>query len=76
MNGGFLLCLDGTPDSERRAQQMLHWDVFNGVSRRAWAGNSNALSYTAHEHAENPSFRTTFPHCVSDDVLDSVLNGD
>ena len=34
-NGGFGLIIDGTPDSKRRIQSMLHWDVTNGVARRA-----------------------------------------
>jgi urocanate hydratase len=44
INGGFGLLLDGTEEAERRAEQMLFFDVNNGVSRRAWAGNSGALS--------------------------------
>jgi urocanate hydratase len=32
INGGFLLLLDGSPAAGRRADSMLHWDVFNGVS--------------------------------------------
>lgn len=39
MNGGFGLVLDGTKDAERRAREMLGWDVLNGVARRSWAGN-------------------------------------
>lgn len=31
INGGFLLLLDGSPAAGRRAESMLHWDVFNGV---------------------------------------------
>jgi urocanate hydratase len=42
MNGGFGHVLDGRPDSGKRATDMLRFDVLNGVSRRAWAGNSNA----------------------------------
>lgn len=42
MNGGFGMVLDGTPDAQRRAENMLFWDVYNGVARRAWAGNDNA----------------------------------
>jgi len=74
INGGFLLCLDGTPEAGRRASQMLHWDVFNGVSRRAWAGNANALSYTAQEQVDNPAYSVHFPHKVEDEILDRVLN--
>lgn len=43
MNGGFGLVLDGTDRAEQRARQMLFWDVTNGLTRRARAGNKNAL---------------------------------
>merc|ERR1711862_1054985 len=42
MNGGFGMVLDGTEDADRRIRAMLHWDVNNGIARRAWAGNDNA----------------------------------
>ena len=32
INGGFLLLLDGSPAAGNRAENMLHWDVFNGVN--------------------------------------------
>ena len=44
INGGFGLLLDGTDEAGQRAEKMLFFDVNNGVSRRAWAGNSGALS--------------------------------
>lgn len=44
INGGFGLLLDGSADAGRRAQNMLFFDVNNGVARRAWAGNSGALN--------------------------------
>lgn len=42
-NGGFGLVLDGTKEAEERARSMLFWDVSNGLTRRARAGNSNAI---------------------------------
>merc|ERR1712032_1699900 len=42
VNGGFGLVLDGTKDAERRARQMMLWDVNNGIARRAWAGGESA----------------------------------
>ncbi|MFM8347212.1 MAG: urocanate hydratase, partial [Bacteroidota bacterium] len=44
INGGFGLLLDGTEAAGRRADSMLFFDVNNGIARRAWAGNSGALS--------------------------------
>ena len=34
MNGGFGLVLDGSDEAERKAINMLNWDVSNGVARR------------------------------------------
>lgn len=42
INGGFGMLLDGSADSERRLKSMLHWDVNNGIARRAWARNKEA----------------------------------
>jgi urocanate hydratase len=73
INGGFLLCLDGSDDAARRARQMLHWDVFNGIARRAWAGNENALSYTAAEEEDNESFQVGYPNKVDSGVLQRAM---
>ena len=43
MNGGFGLVLDGSEDVDRIAESMLTWDVYNGVARRSWSGNENAI---------------------------------
>ena len=43
INGGFGMVLDGTEDSERRLSSMLHWDVNNGIARRSWARNEEAV---------------------------------
>jgi urocanate hydratase len=42
-NGGFGLVLDGSEDADRIAESMLTWDVYNGVARRSWSGNDNAI---------------------------------
>jgi urocanate hydratase len=48
INGGFGLVLDGSDDAERRLEQMLFWDVNNGISRRNGAHaefKSNAAKF-------------------------------
>ena len=42
INGGFGLLLDGSDQAKHRLQNMLHWDVNNGVARVAWARNDGA----------------------------------
>ena len=44
INGGFGMLLDGSPAAERKLKNMLHFDVNNGIARRAWARNPNAAS--------------------------------
>lgn len=73
INGGFGLVLDGTDDAARRAEHMLHWDVNNGVVRRAWAGNGNALHTIKQAMAENPRLRVTLPVEAASSVLDKCL---
>ena len=52
---------------------MLHWDVFNGVSRRAWAGNDNALSCTAAEQRANDDFAVQYPHRASEATIEAAI---
>ncbi|GIV35791.1 MAG: hypothetical protein KatS3mg032_0170 [Cyclobacteriaceae bacterium] len=43
INGGFGMVLDGSDLAERNLEQMLFFDVYNGIARRAWAGNAPAV---------------------------------
>ena len=54
INGGFGMVLDGTLEADRRLTAMLHWDVNNGIARRAWAGNDGAIwsAQRAMEHEQ------------------------
>lgn len=69
INGGFGLLLDGSPEAERRMEQMLFWDVNNGVTRRAWAGNPNALLAIQQAQTHEPLLQVTLPHHVDPDIL-------
>ena len=42
-NGGFGLVLDGSELKDKIIRSAMEWDVMNGVARRAWARNDNAL---------------------------------
>ena len=37
------MVLDGSEETDRMVKSMLMWDVYNGVSRRSWSGNANAI---------------------------------
>ena len=49
---------------------MLHWDVNNGVARRAWARNSGALSAIQRAMEKEPKLSVTLPTMVDDGLLD------
>ena len=72
VNGGFGLVLDGSDEAEQRARKMLFWDVTNGVTRRAWAGNENANLAIDEAMAANPGLVVTKAVPMSDD-LQTVL---
>lgn len=44
INGGFGLVLDGTRTIDHTIKVLMEWDVNNGLARRAWSGNDNALN--------------------------------
>jgi urocanate hydratase len=52
INGGFGLVLDGTEEADRKLETMLFFDVNNGIARRAWARNPEALKEWAKDNAD------------------------
>ena len=72
INGGFGLLLDGSKDAEQRLQNMLHWDVNNGVARRAWARNSGAQAAILRAMEREPNLTVTMAQHVDDDLLNAL----
>lgn len=72
INGGFGLVLDGTADADRRLKQMLFWDVNNGIARRSWARNEEALFAIRREMERTPGLKVTLPNLVDDNILGEV----
>jgi urocanate hydratase len=72
INGGFGLMLDGSEDSERRLQSMLHWDVNNGVARRAWGRNDGAIFAARRAMESQPNLQVTLPSIVDDEIINSL----
>ncbi len=73
INGGFGMVLDGSADSDRRLRSMLHWDVNNGIARRAWARNPNAVWSIEQEMKRTPLLKVTLPNEAEDGVIDGAL---
>ena len=70
INGGFGLVLDGSKESSTRLQQMLGWDVNNGIARRAWARNSGAEFAIRNAMERNKLLHVTLPQHADDAILD------
>lgn len=73
MNGGFGLVLDGSADADRRLHSMLLWDVNNGIARRGWARNPEAIFAIQREMARTPGLKVTLPNLASDELIDQVI---
>lgn len=73
VNGGFGMLLDGSDDSERRLKMMLHWDVNNGVARRSWARNDEAIFAIKRAMQEEPRLKVTLPNKVDDDLISGLF---
>lgn len=69
VNGGFGMVLDGSADADRRLHAMLHWDVNNGIARRAWARNEEAVFAINRAMQTEPKLRITLPNMVDDSII-------
>lgn len=73
INGGFGMLLDGSEEANKRIDRMLHFDVNNGIARRAWARNEGALHAIKRAQEINPMLTVTMPHRADDQLLDQLF---
>ncbi|MBL7902114.1 MAG: urocanate hydratase [Bacteroidia bacterium] len=73
INGGFGLVLDGSAEADRKLEQMLFWDVNNGIARRGWARNEEALFAIKREMQRSPGLKVTLPNLVDDSLLENLF---
>eukprot|EP00767_Chilomastix_cuspidata_P007019 gnl/Chilomastix_cuspidata/756.p1 GENE.gnl/Chilomastix_cuspidata/756~~gnl/Chilomastix_cuspidata/756.p1 ORF type:complete len:850 (-),score=319.43 gnl/Chilomastix_cuspidata/756:12-2561(-) len=73
-NGGFGHVLDGSEQAIAKARRMLFWDVNNGITRRAWARNENALEAIRRAMDDEPRLRITLPTACADATLEAALS--
>lgn len=73
INGGFGLVLDGSEEAGRKAEQMLYWDVNNGIARRAWARNEEALYAIKKAMKDRPELKVTLPNLADDGLIDELF---
>jgi|TARA_Y100000385_G_scaffold48309_2_gene44850 urocanate hydratase len=72
INGGFGMLIDGSEESDKKIQSMLHWDVNNGIARRSWARNEEAIFAIKKEMERTPELKVTLPNIVNEKYLDSL----
>jgi len=73
INGGFGMVLDGSKEASRRLKMMLHWDVNNGIARRSWARNDEAIFAIQREMERTPELKVTLPNIADDNLLDEIF---
>lgn len=73
INGGFGMLLDGSTESDYKLKQMLFFDVNNGIARRAWARNKEAISAIEKELSRTASLKVTKAELVDDQVIDNLF---
>ena len=73
INGGFGMLLDGSPESDRRLEMMLLWDVNNGIARRSWARNEGAIFAIQEEMKRTPGLKVTLPNIPDEGLLDKLF---
>jgi urocanate hydratase len=52
---------------------MLHWDVNNGIARRSWARNKEAIFAIKRAMEMNPLLKVTVPNIVDDNIINGLI---
>jgi len=73
INGGFGMLLDGTKKASKRLKSMLFWDVNNGISRRSWARNKEAVFAIKRAMKAEKKLQVTLPNLVDDALINSII---
>jgi len=72
VNGGFGMLLDGSKEAANRLRSMLFWDVNNGIARRSWARNDEAIFAIKRAMESEPNLKVTLPNLVDNHLLNSL----
>jgi len=73
INGGFGMLLDGTKEAEKKLENMLFYDVNNGIARRSWARNEEAIFAIKREMERTPNLKITLPNLVEENLLNDLF---
>jgi urocanate hydratase len=67
------MVIDGSADSDRHIQEMLLWDVNNGIARRSWARNEGAMNAIKREMERTPGLKVTLPNIADEEMIRNIL---
>ncbi|MFT4566050.1 MAG: urocanate hydratase [Saprospiraceae bacterium] len=73
INGGFGMMLDGSDRAQSNLENMLFYDVNNGIARRAWARNKGANKALRRQMESRPDLQVTIANEVNEQILESLL---
>lgn len=73
INGGFGMVLDGSKEAKKRLKNMLYWDVNNGIARRSWARNKEAIFTIKRAMSENEKLKVTLPNEADDEMIKKLF---
>ncbi len=71
INGGFGMLLDGSKEASKRLKSMLFWDVNNGIARRSWARNKEAVFAIKRAMQAEKKLKVTLPNLVDDSLFNN-----
>ena len=73
INGGFGMLLDGTAEADKKLKNMLFYDVNNGIARRSWARNDEAIFAIKREMERTPNLKVTLPNLVDENHIKNLF---
>jgi urocanate hydratase len=73
INGGFGMFLDGSKEADARIKSMLHYDVNNGIARRAWAQNKGAIHAITRAQEQEALLTITMAQQADDKIIDKLF---
>ena len=74
INGGFGMLLDDAKATTKRLKSMLFWDVNNGISRRSWVRNEEAMFAIKRAMKEEKLLKVTLLNLVDETLLNTTKN--
>ncbi|MBE9492337.1 MAG: hypothetical protein IMY70_05585, partial [Bacteroidetes bacterium] len=54
-------------------KSMFHWDVNNGIARRSWARNNEAIFAIKRAMESEPGLKVTMPNFADDELINSCF---